>query len=255
MQVPSAPPAHVTALSSNADPEEGNISDHQYPAQTFDRSEAPTEAHIRQLLRSAPSTQNAKDGLRQQPAEGQDGQMVQLLQQMIGGMSGAQDDRQAGSSSGLDTLLGGDGANRPVMPGQGQRDEGPDTSAYLWKVIHTVFAFMLAIYMTAVTTFSGAHISRAGTVPSSAEGEVGKRLFWTFAILQMVLQGTRFFLENGKMNQSGWMSMLMQLLPEPWKNYAGLVARYSGIWTTVVEDAMVVVFVLGFVAWWKGATG
>ncbi|KAL8971269.1 MAG: hypothetical protein Q9197_003370 [Variospora fuerteventurae] len=253
--VPFAPQAHVTALSSNADPEEGNISDHQYPAQIFDRSEAPTEAHIRQLLRSAPSTQNAKDGLRQQPAEGQDGQMVQLLQQMIGGMSGAQDGRQAGSSSGLDTLLGGDGASRPVMPGQGQRDEGPDTSAYLWKVTHTVFASMLAVYMTAVTTFSGAHISRAGTAPSSAEGEVGKRLFWTFAILQMVLQGSRFFLENGKMNQSGWMSMLMQLLPEPWKNYAGLVVRYSGIWTTVVEDAMVVVFVLGFVAWWKGATG
>jgi hypothetical protein len=31
------------------------------------------------------------------------------------------------------------------------------------------------------------------------------------------------------------------------------IGRYSVIYTTVVSDAMVVVFILGATSWWKGA--
>ncbi|KAI4087658.1 MAG: hypothetical protein LQ344_006627 [Seirophora lacunosa] len=251
--ISTPPPAQVPTLSSNADPDEKDISDHQYPTRRYDPSGMPTEAQIRQLLRSAPPTQDSQDGPGQQQAEGQDDPTVRLLQQMVGGMPDAQDGGQARLLSGLGALLGGGGANHPGMQGQGQHNESSDTSAYKWKIIHTVFASILAIYMMAVTTFNGAQFSRTGGAAGSAEAEVGKRLFWTFATLEMVLQGGRFLLEKGEMDHSGWMGMLMQLLPEPWRSHAGLVARYSGIWTTVVEDAMLVVFVLGSVAWWKGA--
>ncbi|KAL9010239.1 MAG: hypothetical protein Q9173_004808 [Seirophora scorigena] len=251
--VPTSPPAQDPTLSFNAGPDERDISDHQYPTRRYDRSGTPTEAHIRQFLRSAPPAQDPQDGPGQQQAEGPDDPMVRLVQQMVGGMPDAQDDGQARMLSGLGALLGGGGANRPGMQGQGQHNESSDTSAYKWKIIHTVFALVLAIYMMAVTTFNGAQFPRSGGAAGSAGTEVGKRLFWTFATLEIVLQGVRFLLEKGEMDHSGWMGMLMQLLPEPWRSHAGLVARYSGIWTTVVEDAMVVVFVLGFVAWWKGA--
>lgn len=171
----------------------------------------------------------------------------------MGGMPGAHESDQDGLPRGLGALLGSGGGYFPGMPGQEQHSGTRDTSAYLWKVGHAVFAFILGIYMTAVTTFNGAQFSRSPAVTEGTDGEIGKRLFWIFATAEVVLQGSRFVLEKGKTSQSGWMGMLMQFLPEPWRSYVGLVAQYSGIWTTVVEDAMVVVFVLGFVAWWRGA--
>ncbi|KAL8716747.1 MAG: hypothetical protein Q9225_005953 [Loekoesia sp. 1 TL-2023] len=251
----SAEAAHYPPLSSVADPDEGNISDHQDRAQTSGRNEGTTEADIRQLLRSAPPAQDAQYGMGQQQAEGQDDPMVRMLQQMMGGIPGAQEGEQGGLPPGLGALLGGDGPTFPGMPGQGQHVEDENTHGYLWRIVHAVFAFVLGIYMTAVTTFNGAQFSRAETLQGKSEGEVGKRLFWIFATAEVVLQGSRYLLEQGRTNRSGWMGILMHVLPDPWKSYVGLVARYSGIWTTVVEDAMVVVFVLGCVAWWRGSLG
>ncbi|KAL8758188.1 MAG: hypothetical protein Q9184_004007 [Pyrenodesmia sp. 2 TL-2023] len=253
IKVPPPSPAQDPALSSVADPNEGDISNHQYPTRTISRNGAPTEADIRQLLRSAPPTQDTQNGSGQQQGESQDDPMIRMLQQIMGGMPGAQESDQGGIPPGLDALLGSGGGKFPGMPGQELDSGSTDRSAYLWKIVHAVFAFILGIYMTAVTTFNGAQFSRVPAVTKGTEGEVGTRLFWIFATTEVVLQGSRFALERGKTSQSGSMGMLMQFLPEPWRSYVGLVAQYSGIWTTIVEDAMVVVFVLGCVAWWRGA--
>ncbi|KAL8839777.1 MAG: hypothetical protein Q9170_001588 [Blastenia crenularia] len=246
------PPANNPPNPSIADPDEGDISHHQYPARTNARNGTSTEVNMRQLLRGAPPSQGAPHGLGEQQAEGQDDPMVHMLQQMMGGIPGAQRSDQTGLPPGLGALLGGGGPSFAGLPAQEQR---ANTGGYLWKITHAMFAFLLGIYMTAVTTFSGAKFSRVQTSSDGVEEEVGKRLFWIFATAEVMLQGSRYLLENGKTTQSGWMGMLIQVLPEPWKNYVGLMARYSGIWTTIVEDAMAVVFVLGCVAWWKGATG
>lgn len=240
--------------SSVADPDEGDISKHQYPAWKSSRTEGLAEADIRQVLRNAPPPEDLHLGQGQQQAEGQDDPMVRMLQQMMGGIPGMQEGASGDLSPGLGALLGGGGPTSTDRQWQGQRS-GEDAYGYLWKIIHAIFALLLGIYMTAATTFNGAEVSRAEISSSNTEGEIGRRLFWIFTSAEMVLQGSRYLLENGKTNRPGWMGMLMQVLPEPWKNYVGLVARYSGIWTTVVEDAMVVVFVLGWVAWWKGSLG
>lgn len=254
----SPSPANEPAPTSVNDPDEGDISNHQYPTRTPPgRNDVPTEADIRQLLRSAPPTLDAQNG---QQTEGQNDPMVQMLQQIMGGMSGAQEGGEipGGLPPGLAALLGGGGggggAGFPGMPGQaqGQPRGEEDKNIYLWKLIHAIFAFMLGIYMTAVTTFNGAQFSRVETV-LGGDADVGKRLFWIFATAEVVLQGSRFMLEKGKSNQGGWMGTLMQVLPEPWRGYVALVARYSGIWFTIVEDAMVVLFVLGCTAWSRGA--
>ncbi|KAL8895867.1 MAG: hypothetical protein Q9207_007977 [Kuettlingeria erythrocarpa] len=250
---PAPQPARDPALSFVADPEEAEISNHHYPTGIASRNDASAESDIRQLLRRAPPTQDTQSRQDQQQGEGQDDLVLRLLQQMMGGMSSAHESDQDGLPPGLGALLRSGEGNFPGMPGQEQHSGALHTSAYLWKVGHAVFAFILGIYMTLATTFNGAQFSRSPAVTESTEGEIGKRLFWIFATAEVVLQGSRFVLEKGKTNQSGWMGMLMQFLPEPWRSYVSLVAQYSGIWTTVVEDAMVVVFVLGVVAWWRGA--
>ena len=183
--------------------------------------------------------------------------MVQMLQQMMGGMPGAQGEGpQDGLPPGLAAMLGAREGGAAGMPGQqGQEDPGKSLEGYLWRIIHALFAFALGIYITALTTFNGAQFSKtdATIMDGAGDGEIGKRLFWIFATAEVVLQSSRYFLEKGTTTQSGWLGMAAQVLPEPWKSYLGLVTRYSGIWFTVVEDAMVVVFILGVVAWWKGA--
>ncbi|KAL8728755.1 MAG: hypothetical protein Q9166_005187 [cf. Caloplaca sp. 2 TL-2023] len=250
----AAPPPPTVADSSAADPDEAEISNHTYPAQTYSHNQTLTEADIRQLLRSAPDSQGAQQGPAQQQAGGQEDPMVQMLQQMMGSMPGAETGEQGGLPPGLAALLGGGTAAGSGTTGaQGQRGEGDGVDGYLWKIVHAVFALLTGIYITAVTTFNGALFSGAETTVKRTNEGTGYRLFWIFATAEVVLQSSRYFLEKGKISQSGWMGMVTQVLPEPWKTYAGLVARYSGIWTTVVEDAMIMVFVLGCVAWWKSA--
>ncbi|KAL8788091.1 MAG: hypothetical protein Q9213_001849 [Squamulea squamosa] len=250
-----APPLTPTVQdSSPADPDEADISNHAYPTQPTSRSQAPTEADVRQLLRSGPPPQDAQSGPGQQQAGGQDDPMVRMLQQMMGGMPVGDGENQKGLPPGLAALLGGDAAAPgPGNAGLGQRGTNETIEGYIWKITHAIFALLLGIYITAVTTFNGASYSRSKTIPGSIDEDTEHRLFWIFATAEVVLQSSRYFLEKGKIAQSGWIAVVTQILPEPWKTYAELVTRYSGIWTTIVEDAMIVVFVLGFVAWWKGA--
>lgn len=146
-------------------------------------------------------------------------------------------------------------------------EEKKNDDGYLWKIVHAVFALGLGIYITAMTTFSGAKSASSSSSSSpgatitttsataadvDVDGEL-RRFFWAFATVELVLQSTRFFLEKGRVSQSGWIGGLMRVLPEPYKGYLALGTRYGGIYTTVVQDAMAVLFVLGCVAWWKGA--
>ena len=117
-----------------------------------------------------------------------------------------------------------------------------------------LFALSLGVYMVYMTAFNGAQFSRPDDSKGTEPG-VRARFFWAFATTQLILQSTRYFLERdrGPMRTEGWMSMAAEAFPEPWRGWALLLGRYSLIWSTVVQDAMVVIFVLGCVAWCKGA--
>ena len=174
--------------------------------------------------------------------------MMRMLQQMMGGGEGG---GEGGVPPGLADMFGGAGmglGGAAPPKAEGERGAGADW----WKVMHAVFALALGTYVTSTTRFSGSRVGRAAV---GEEGqEEGVRFFWLFATAELLLQSTRFFVERGRGagRAGGVLGMVMGVLPEPWKGYVALGRRYSGIWTTVVEDAMVVVFVLGLKAWWKG---
>lgn len=181
---------------------------------------------------------------------GEEDPMMRMLQQMMGGMPGGAggvgEGGDGGLPPGLAAMLGGTG-----MGGAGPVQQD-NPHGYLWKIIHVVFALSLGIYITAMTSFSGSRLSRSTLV----EGEhIGLQFFWVFATAELVLQSSRFFFERGKAARGGILAIVAGFLPEPWKGYVGLVNRYSGIYTTIIEDTMAVVFVLGLVAWWQGLAG
>ncbi len=174
--------------------------------------------------------------------------MMKILQQMMGGVPGE-------GPGGMPAFPGMGGM--PGMPGQPATVADP--YAYLWRIVHAIFALSLGLYIACTTTFTGTKIERerSGLGFTTAGEEIGLspasvHFFWIFATAEVLLQTSRFFLEKGRVQQGGIIGMVMGFLPEPWKGYLALIWRYSRIWTTVSGDAMVCVFVLGVCAWLRG---
>ncbi|KAK2625730.1 hypothetical protein QTJ16_005042 [Diplocarpon rosae] len=269
-----APPPQPTASVPNPtdDPEEVDISQHYYeprPRSSRPNDVSPPPSHLaeqsmrddrlRQMMRGLDPSATQPPGANGNPFAGFPGMgampgvdsmdaedpMMKMLQQMMGGMSG-------------------DGAGgMPSFPGMppilGQAPAG-DPYAYIWRVVHALFALGLGLYIALTTSFTGTKIARersglgysAGDEMVLNPGDL-RHFFWIFATVEVLLQTSRFFFEKGKTQQGGILGMVIGFVPEPWKGYLTLIARYSRIWTTVSGDAMVLLFVLGAAAWLRGS--
>jgi len=170
--------------------------------------------------------------------------MMALLQQMLG-----------------DTAGGGAGGDAPPLPpgladlfSAARADDATTApgsgAAAAWRIVHAVFALALAAYVAVAGGFGGARAGRDVQV----EGQPPSRLFVVFATGEVLLQSARFFVEKGRLPPSGVLGALSRMLPQPWAGYVRVVGRYSVIYSTLVADAMVVIFVLGVFAWWNGGS-
>ncbi|KAL6717456.1 hypothetical protein ACLMJK_005371 [Lecanora helva] len=239
------------APQPSADPDEVDLSTHP-SALPRSGNNGPTEDDIRALLRSADPQSTSQE----QPQSDDSDPMFKLLQQIMGSGSSPNTTSSpdtAGLPPALASLLSGT-APPPATP-------SAPRYAHLWRILHALFALTLGIYIIYNSHAFTGDVTRGGLTGAGYEG--GKNVFWAFATAELVLQSSRFFWERwGKdregevgMGVGGWMGLLGGVLPEPWKGWAGLAGRYVGIWGTVVEDGMVVVWVVGVVAWWRGAVG
>lgn len=184
--------------------------------------------------------------LSQQSSRGDD-PMMQMLQQMMGGIPNDRENAQTDLPPDLAAMFGGSTTNS---------DDGLNHSnLYIWKIIHALSAFALGIYIIMTTSFDGTRFLDSKNAGAGRQPDMSPRLFWIFATAEVILQSSRFFLDRGKSEKLGWLGILAKNLPEPARSYVELVLRYSRIWTTTVADAMIVVFILGCVAWWKGTKG
>jgi hypothetical protein len=260
------PPPKVEPPSVTDDPDEVDITNHPYtssrasPSPRYGQNNGPTEQDLRQLLRTGghppdmpdnPFMMPGMQGLGNARTGSENVDPMQMLMQMMGGVGGIPGGPNGGPG------MGGDGGGLPPGfaellgggPPGGQSGLASKNDAY-WKIIHGIFALSLGFYILSTETFTGSRIARL----SYGSSEVSQaRIFWIFSTAELVLQSTRFFLERG-VGQSGILATIANFLPDPFKGYIILIARYSGIYTTIVEDAMVVIFMIGCVAWWQGAT-
>jgi hypothetical protein len=148
----------------------------------------------------------------------------------------------------------GDGISDGALPRDDSQHSGSAMHAYVWKALHACFAIALAIYIVVTTSFVGTRAARRQEPPAVhvAPGISGVNFFWLFATIELLLQSTRFFLEKGRAPQESWLGKIARLLPPPFAGYLAVSARYSVIYTMIVQDGMLIVFVLGCVAWWNG---
>lgn len=262
----------------------------------------PSEADLRALLRAAGPPAHGDDT---QPGFGAGGEeedpMMKMLSMLMGGMGGnggapgenGAADMPPGLPPGLAAMLGGMApppSSSQQTPQQQQQQKGATTYAYIWKIVHALFALMLGLYATSTSTAYSDNRSlerytlKPGTAGIGKSGRNKKEtlaaaatstsdgvmnLFLVFASAELILQSSRFFLSRrstgGQKGSSGgllgggggggWMGMLTGILPEPYRGYLLLVMQYVQIAGTVAQDALVVVFVVGCAAWWHGAMG
>ncbi len=283
-----------STAAAAADPAEVDISSYdQYrkPTNQSPRQASPriSEDQIRQILQGFEGSglhaqQQQQQGKQQKEEEDVD-PTLQLLQQLLGSVGGGANSNGDPSATmfsagGLAQLLAqkiqdpNTFAQSQAQDGQQQQQQqqrtAPTTAraAQLWRVVHAMTALMMGVYIAWKTPFDGSLTMRQ---QSSAAAELGYRtnFFWVFATVQLLLQSTRFFLDNGRLQTASsagggimgaggaggggmWMGLVESVLPDPYRGYLRLGRRYSVILSTVVADAMVVLFVLGCVAWWRG---
>lgn len=182
------------------------------------------------------------------PPDMQNDPMMQMMQQLMGGGNGSFDPSSAGQEmppmfEAMQAMMGNKSAASP-----GAQTPSASSTAHIWRIVHAVFALGLAAYIALSSSFNGSKASRYEI------DYQGPRLIYLFGTLELLLQTSRFFMEQGQISGGGWLATVLNLgvIPEPWAGYIRLIARYSIIWRTIVADAMTVVFVLGTVAWWRG---
>ncbi|KAL1305213.1 hypothetical protein AAFC00_002131 [Neodothiora populina] len=253
------------------DPDEIDISEHHYTPRITPRPSGP----------STPSQQLSQNPFGPMPPFGAGGPggsgpqddmaadpMMRMMQQMMSGMGGGGEP----SAGGFPPMMGDpNDANNPMndlppfmknlMNAQQQTQQDAaaaqsaprGTSAYLWRIVHAVFAVLLAGYIALAGPFNGSKLSRSESMLAH-NSYSGPNLFYLFATVELVLQTSRYFLEKGRLQGGGMLATIANsgLVPEPWGGYIRVFGRYSVIWQTVVGDAMTVVFVLGAAAWWRG---
>lgn len=247
--------------AADGDPEEVDIStsEHFYKPNTTARSQhtAPSPA-------AGQEPQMSEDALRQMmmgfdPAGAQGGQgmpnpfggapgangeedpIMKMMSQMMGGAGGPGGSPFPGMNGMPDlSNLTGQAAQKPV-----------DFYTALWRLLHAIVAIGLGLYITTLTPFTGTKIEREhASLAEIKEHEHEKQMFfWVFATAEACLLTTRFFLDKGRAPPGGIVWTVIGFLPEPFKGYVEVMARYGQIFTTVRSDILGCMFVLGVCHW------
>ncbi|KAF2107296.1 hypothetical protein BDV96DRAFT_589521 [Lophiotrema nucula] len=246
-------PSPTPSGTATPDPDEIDISQHLYTPASQPRLPSPFDFNGTSTP-PFPQPRSQGQDAAQDPIQA-------MMQQMLGGqgggfpgMAGQPGQPPDGLPPGLANLFsamnGGAGAPEP-SPQQ--------SSAWVWRLVHSVFSLLLSFYIVFQTPFNGSKLAR--TSPSTLEedwtldaspAETFRHFFYLFATFEVVLQSSRYFIEKGQLQGGGILSSISGFLPEPYGGYVRTIGRYSIIYRTVVNDAMVVVFVLGAASWWRG---
>ncbi|ELR07717.1 hypothetical protein VC83_03766 [Pseudogymnoascus destructans] len=160
--------------------------------------------------------------------------MMAMLQQMMGGEPGAMP-----SFPGLPPMgfPGNDANGAPAVK----------TSAYIWRIVHAIFALGFGLYIAFTTEF-GRKADRLNGMESEI---IDLRAFYVFATVEAILQGTRFIFDRGQDSQTGIIGTVLRFLPQPFGGYLRMFMNYRSIWTTTSADTLVVVFVLVAANHWR----
>lgn len=207
-----------------------DIQDQQSPDDLQSQQE-----YFRALLRQAAPAQGQQQPLQQPGTEDED-PAVKLLHSILAGnvpgseqggagAEGAEGPSQADllSALGLPPFL-----SSLVGAATQTKSEADKQETWAWKMIHVVFALVMAVYVLVVIGTSVATYGNSPPPPATARNP-----FVVFTTGEMVLSGARMALKSRQGANGG-----------------------IGVWVEMARDAVrdgaLMVFVLGMGTWWQG---
>lgn len=267
---PSATPTPNPTVSSetHADPDEVDISNHYYappttacPSPRADPANL-SEAQLRQMMLGFDRPATGGAGNPSSPMPGTSGggdPMMEMLQKMMGGglpggLPGGADAANLLAGTGLESFLGAAGG--PGQPQQQQQQQQTEQSkaGNLWRILHAIFALGLGIYVALSTTYTGTKVERdaddlqsTGMLGAQNLEEARAWFFHIFMSVEAVLLTSRYMVERSATGfaQPDWKWTVTGFLPDPFKRYSRHILRYAQLFTTVRNDALFCVFVMG----------
>lgn len=159
-----------------------------------------------------------------------DDPMMAMLQQIMGGAGAAP------SFPGLPAM---------GLPGQQNPAANPDPYAYIWRIVHAIFATGLALYIAMTSEFNGTKLARE----MSGLNNIGREASYLFLTFEAVLQGTRFLTSASRQPPSGIFGIVLPFLPPAWKSTIQWATRYLAVLSTVSADLFLIVFIIGVSIW------
>ncbi|KAK7948344.1 uncharacterized protein PG986_009230 [Apiospora aurea] len=277
-----------TATAPNHDdPEEVDISQHYYAprksggAASLGDEPAMSESQLRQMMlgfeRAAPpgigtppsrnpyvdpSRAGAPSGMPLPMPPGMEGMendpMMQMLQSMMAGGGAPGGGANPFAGTGMESLLGGLGGMGGMGAGAGDPNMQQaahavaDKTANIWRIIHAVFALALGVYVALSTTFTGLKSERDMLALHDTDEDMRKSasvFFYLFSSVEAILLTSRYFLDKHRSPPSGIAWTLVGFLPSPLSSTIRDALRYGQMFSTVRNDALVCVFVLGVCCW------
>jgi hypothetical protein len=254
-----------------------DISEHYYAPRTTARVppqagglDPDTEA-LRQLMGLNQLGAGAAPG-----PGGEEDPMMRMMMQMMGGAGGGAPGAGTNPFAGNNPFgaMGGQTASQAQTP---QQEGSANGYASIWRILHTVVALGLGLYIALWTGFTGSKAEREqaaaglGTSPSSSSAvvkddlgdgvpvvssgtlEASRRFLWAFATAEALLLTTRFFLDRGRAAPSGVLWSVAGFLPQPFRTNVEMVLRYGQIFSTVKSDVLTIAFVLGVCSWLRSS--
>ncbi|CAO3631651.1 unnamed protein product [Cunninghamella blakesleeana] len=123
-----------------------------------------------------------------------------------------------------------------------------DPTLRYWNLLHLISMFLLGFYAVYLE-WSTAGMDRLASLlqsNSNLYGGVHIPLFWYFATMELCLQSARLFYQNGGIATNSTLGAIATQLPPPFNNIVTVFLRYRLIWSCLVQDCCVLVFIIGF---------
>ncbi|KAG0251209.1 hypothetical protein BG011_007785 [Mortierella polycephala] len=126
-----------------------------------------------------------------------------------------------------------------------------DTTARWWKLLHLVLSFLLGIGVVYreyrrqgdLERFDG--LATDKPLPYGVYQVEPIPVFWYFVTMELILQSSRMFLHGITASPSSTLATIAGFLPEPFADAIRVFMRYRLIWSSLVQDLSVVVFIVG----------
>ncbi|KAI8381029.1 uncharacterized protein BYT42DRAFT_530656 [Radiomyces spectabilis] len=157
----------------------------------------------------------------------------------------------------LSQLLGGQFPFNPaflsnMQQQQQQQQTVADTSKKYWQLLHLIAMIWLgcyAVYMewtkVGIERFASLLWTNPNEMGHLAYADVHVPLFWYFVTVELLLQTGRMVYQKGTMASTSTLGALAAQLPSPFGNIVTVALRYRLIWSCLVQDCCILVFIIG----------